>query len=71
MWLELAKDERARPKGSMDSRSLSARLPVASDNDRLMAASMRDVRERGASPPSSGEKQCCIILATVRHPPGR
>jgi uncharacterized protein len=51
MWLELAKDGAPNPKGQWIRDLYQRDFRAASNDERLAAASMRDVRAKGASPP--------------------
>jgi len=50
MWLELAKDSASRPKNQWIRDLYQRDFRVASDDERLAAANMREARARGASP---------------------
>jgi TPR repeat protein len=51
MWLELAKDGAPKPKGQWIHDLYQRDFRAATDNERLAAASMRDARAKGTSPP--------------------
>jgi hypothetical protein len=51
MWLELAKDAASNPKDQWMRDLYQHDFRVASDDERLAAASMREARVRGTSPP--------------------
>jgi TPR repeat protein len=53
MWLELAKDGASNPKDQWVLDLYLRDFRVASESERLAAASMRDARARGTSPPLS------------------
>jgi hypothetical protein len=62
MWLELAKDGAPNPKDQWIRDLYQRDFRVASDNERLAAASMRDARARGTSPPVSARSSVTSSL---------
>jgi uncharacterized protein len=62
MWLELAKDGAASPKGQWIRDLYQRDFRVASNNERLAAASMRDARAKGTSPPLPGRSSVTSFL---------
>ena len=53
MWLEVAKDGASNPKDQWIRDLYQRDFRVASDDERLAAASMREARTRGSAPPLS------------------
>ena len=69
-WLKLAQDGSSNPKSQWISDLYQHDFRVASNEERLAAASMRDPRSSGTSPPLSVREQGHVVVATVRPPSG-
>jgi uncharacterized protein len=62
MWLELAKEGAPNPKGQWIRELYQRDFRDASDTDRLAAASMRDARAKGTSPPLGARSSVTSFL---------